>query len=200
MPAHSSIETPLERQLLVQLGGRLRDARKKQEWTSVDFARKVGISRTTLYAVENGDASPSLGTYVRVLSALGLSTDLALLGTGEGAHGPSLPREKHIPQDYQSLLMHQAAVQLIRDNPELVSRAQQTLERWISTGDPHTQPLWLQWRRILDLALWNEALEESERGQQLRQASPLSTLLPQETRLAIIREVKALKERGHAQA
>ncbi|MDM0018033.1 RNA 2'-phosphotransferase [Variovorax saccharolyticus] len=105
----------------------------------------------------------------------------------------SLPTGNHIPQDFQSQLMHQAAVELIAADPMLVSRAKATLARWMAKGDPRTSPLWAQWRQILDQQNWTRALEDSEVGRQLRQASPLSTLLPQARRLEIIREVSSLK-------
>ena len=105
----------------------------------------------------------------------------------------SLPAGNHIAQDYQSLLMHQAAVKLISADPRLVGRAQATLARWMTKGDQRTAPLWQQWAQILANRDWARALEDSEAGRQLRQASPLSTLLPQEQRLEIIREVSHLK-------
>jgi len=42
------------------------------------------------------------------------------------------------------------------------------------------------------------ATADTEEARQLRQASPMATLLPQETRLDIIRKVKTLKERARA--
>ena len=104
-----------------------------------------------------------------------------------------LPSGNHIPQDFQSLLMHRAAVDLILGDPRLVQKAQTTLARWMTNGDSRTMPLWEQWRRILDKQIWAEALDDSEAGRELRQASPLSTLLPQEQRLEIIRQVRRLK-------
>jgi transcriptional regulator with XRE-family HTH domain len=67
MPAHSALESPFERQLLVQLGERLRRARIARDVTAVELAERLGISRTTLRAVESGDPSPTIGTYLRVL-------------------------------------------------------------------------------------------------------------------------------------
>ena len=69
----------LQRQLLLQLGDRLRRLRKAQRLGTVEMARRVGISRTTLAAVEAGDPAPSIGTYVRVMAVLGIGGDLALL-------------------------------------------------------------------------------------------------------------------------
>ena len=63
----------LQRQLLLQLGDRLRRLRKAQRLGTVEMARRVGISRTTLAAVEAGDPAPSIGTYLRVMAVLGAS-------------------------------------------------------------------------------------------------------------------------------
>lgn len=84
MPSHVISNSTLERQLLVQLGGRLRAARIHQGWTASHMAERVGISRTTLASVEAGAASPAIGTYLKVLGVLGLAGELALVATGEG--------------------------------------------------------------------------------------------------------------------
>src|SRR5438045_3327574 len=79
---HMSIlenSTVVDRQLLLQLGDRLRRLRKAQGVGTVEMAKRVGISRTTLSAVEAGDPGPSMGTYLRVMSVLGIGGDLALL-------------------------------------------------------------------------------------------------------------------------
>jgi hypothetical protein len=55
-----------------------------------------------------------------------------------------------------------------------------------------------QWKRILETREWHMAVAADERGNQLRQASPLPTLLPQDKRLGIIRRVKEMKQRAHA--
>ena len=75
----NKLPSMLERQLLLQLGDRLTRLRKAQGIGTVEMAKRVGISRTTLSAVESGDPAPSMGTYLRVMSALGVSGELALL-------------------------------------------------------------------------------------------------------------------------
>ncbi len=126
MPAHSELGTALERQLLLQLGERLQRARQRHGLSATALAQRVGISRTTLQAVECGEPSPSIGTYVRVLAALDMAADLALVGTGESAargDPARLASGRHGPQDLQSLLMHEEAVKLIQRDPSLVERA-----------------------------------------------------------------------------
>jgi transcriptional regulator with XRE-family HTH domain len=88
MPSHVVSNSPLERQLLIQLGGRLKAGRKDRGWTATQVASLADISRTTLNAVESGAASPAIGTYLKVLGVLGMAGDLALVATGEGANAP----------------------------------------------------------------------------------------------------------------
>lgn len=85
MPSHVISNSALERQLLIQLGGRLRAARTHRGWTASQVAERAGISRTTLASVETGAPSPAIGTYLKVMGVLGLAGDLALVATGEGA-------------------------------------------------------------------------------------------------------------------
>jgi transcriptional regulator with XRE-family HTH domain len=85
MPSHVISNSALERQLLIQLGGRLRAARLHQGWTASQVAERAGISRTTLASVETGAPSPTIGTYLKVMGVLGLAGDLVLVATGESA-------------------------------------------------------------------------------------------------------------------
>jgi len=70
----------LERQLLLQLGDRLRRLRKAQGLGTVEMAARAGVSRNTLRAVEAGDPAPSIGTYLRIMSVLGVGADVAIAG------------------------------------------------------------------------------------------------------------------------
>ena len=167
MPAHADITSALERQLLLQLGDRLKRARQSRGLSSVEVARQVGISRTTLMAVESGEPSPAMGTYLRVMSMLGMVADLALLATGESVGHPlkvGIESGRHNPQDLQSLLLHKEAVKLIQRDPSLAERARSTLERWRAKGDAHSMPLWDEWERILQRADWAKALANTQRG------------------------------------
>lgn len=71
---------PVHQRLLVQLGERLRLARKRRKLTTGQVAERAGISRSTLYHLEMGEANSSMGTLLQVLMALRLEDDLALLG------------------------------------------------------------------------------------------------------------------------
>jgi transcriptional regulator with XRE-family HTH domain len=79
MPSKPPIIFPSEKKLLVEFGERLRLARLRRKWAVATVAGRAGVSRTTIYHVEAGDASVTMGTYMRVLAVLGLQASVALL-------------------------------------------------------------------------------------------------------------------------
>ncbi len=203
----------LGRQLLLQLGDRLKRLRKAQGMGTVEMARRVGISRTTLSAVEAGDPAPSMGTYLRVMLALGVGGELALLAgdilqpasPGSPAarsrqSGPvvqilvSADESRHRVQDLQSLALHEEAIRLVRSDPALLAQAQSTLERWLSAGNSRSSSLWGEWQDILRQGKWRKVLGRTRRAQELRQASPLPALLPEQVRERVLAQVSGLKK------
>ena len=202
----------LERQLLLQLGDRLKRLRKAQGLGTVDMAERVGISRTTLSAVESGDPGPSMGTYLRVMSALGVSGDLALLvgdalqpaplGSASARSRRARPMvqvrvsadaSRHQSQDLQSLALHEEAVRLVRADPNLLQHAEDTLERWLQSGQSRSTGLWKEWQDILRQGKWRKILAHTRRAQEMRQASPLITILPEQVRQSILAQMSELK-------
>ena len=65
------------RQALSKLGEDITVARKKRRISTVSMAERAFISRGTLYKVERGDPSVSIGIYAAVLAILGLADRLA---------------------------------------------------------------------------------------------------------------------------
>lgn len=98
----------------------------------------------------------------------------------------------HLFHDVLSLLRHREAVRRMREDPALVQRALATLRRWKLTVDPRSLPLLLEWGRILEEQDWESALQETERGDQIRQASPMVTVLPPDVRMEILRKWREL--------
>lgn len=211
MPAASDVNSVLDRQLLLQLGERLRRARVKRGLTTTQMAQQAGISRMTLSAVEAGAPAPTIGTYLRVMGVLGVSQDLALVASGtlQGAAAQRTDQRtssntvvvsvspndaQHELQDLQSLMLHEEAVRLLQKKPELIQQALDTLERWRSAGDSHSRFLWDEWSVILHRRAWRRALSLTRRSKELRQASPLATILPAETRQRVLEQVLQLKE------
>lgn len=204
----------LERQLLLQIGDRLRHLRKAQGLGTVEMASRIGLSRNTLRAIENGDPAPSIGSYLRVMSVLGVSGELALLAGDSVIHpapqGSAAARSRrikpvvqviitadksrHTVQDLQSVALHQAAVDLVKVNPAFLVQAEQTLARWMAKGPSRSNSLWVQWEEILNNRQWRKVLGNSRRAQELRQSSPLVTILPEDARKHVLDQIAALKK------
>ncbi|MDR0260405.1 MAG: helix-turn-helix domain-containing protein, partial [Comamonas sp.] len=144
----------LERQLLLQLGDRLRRLRKSQGLGTVELAERAGMTRNTLRAIETGDPAPTMGSYLRVMSVLGVSGDLALLAGDSLQFAPagsagarsvraapvvevriSAETTRHQLQDLQSLALHDEAVRWVKSRPEVLEQAQETLDQWLLKED-----------------------------------------------------------------
>jgi transcriptional regulator with XRE-family HTH domain len=65
-----------QKRLLQSLGERLRLARLRRKLGVDITSERAGISRMTLYRAEAGNSAVALGTLVRILSVLGLESDL----------------------------------------------------------------------------------------------------------------------------
>ena len=209
---HADLAPILERQMLLQLGERLKRLRKSQGIGTVEMASRASISRMTLSAVESGDPGTAIGTYLRVLSLLGSAADFALLAADVVQQAPatsartrkpapsvrvivSTDDSRHQSQDLQSLALHDAAVKLVQNDSALLQQAQDTLQRWLDAGkSPQSAELWREWQQILSERKWRAVLGRTRRAQELRQASPLTPLLPQDQRLQIIAQINALKK------
>lgn len=70
---------PKEKRLLSTLGENLRLARLRRTYSTEIVAQRAGISRTTLWNLENGKSSTSISTLLQVLSVYGLEKDLLKL-------------------------------------------------------------------------------------------------------------------------
>jgi transcriptional regulator with XRE-family HTH domain len=77
-PSHAA-PTPLLAKPLRELGERLQLARLRRRYSAETVAVRAGVTRMTLYKVEKGDPTVSMGTYANVLRVLGLHEDLGLL-------------------------------------------------------------------------------------------------------------------------
>lgn len=211
--SRTEITSVLDRQLLLQLGDRLKRLRQAAGLGTVEMAARVGITRNTLRSVEAGDPATAIGTYLRVMSVLGVSGELALLASDTLMPPPpgsaaarsrraapvvqvrvSADDGQHRLQDLQSMVLHEEAVRRAKANPALVHQARTTAQRWLDTGDSRSASLWLEWLQILDAGAWRKVLGANRRAQQLRQASPLVTVLSEEVRQGILAQVGDLKK------
>jgi len=69
-----------QKKILQALGERLRLARLRRQLGVDITCERAGISRMTLYRAEAGNSAIALGTLVRILSVLGLESDLGEIG------------------------------------------------------------------------------------------------------------------------
>lgn len=69
------------------LGQRIRLARTHRRLRQEDLAMRASMSRTAIEAVERGEITTGIGTYLRVLWALGLNREFDILAD------PGLDRE-----------------------------------------------------------------------------------------------------------
>ncbi len=83
MPAKAPSLYPSQSRLLCALGLRLREARLRRRFTVTQVAQRASVSRPTLNKVEQGDATVTMGTYLRVLVVLGLEKNLDLLAADD---------------------------------------------------------------------------------------------------------------------
>ena len=83
MPSKPPVIFPKEQRLLTALGERVKLARRRRKLSSTTVAGRAGISRTSLYKVESGDPGVTMGSYLRVLAAVGLEDDLAQIAADD---------------------------------------------------------------------------------------------------------------------
>ena len=62
------------------IGSRLRKARNMAKLTQEQSAEKAGIGTTYLSDIERGAKSPSLSLFIKIVDALGVSSDFILRG------------------------------------------------------------------------------------------------------------------------
>jgi transcriptional regulator with XRE-family HTH domain len=84
MNTKKSVILPKFQRILEQMGENIKLARKRRKLTTTEVSERAGINRSTLYQVEKGSPSVSMGTYFNVLRVLGLQDDfLKLAGNDE---------------------------------------------------------------------------------------------------------------------
>jgi len=79
------------------LGTRIRKAREHVDISQAELARRIGISKNAMNAIEAGDTDPRASRIVAIAQELGVSTDALLLGkpaTVQREHKPSALRRR----------------------------------------------------------------------------------------------------------
>lgn len=77
MPKRTTVIMPDTEEILKTMGEQIKLARLRRKLSAEIVAERAGISRATLWSVEKGASTVSIGTYAAVLHALnGMDRDL----------------------------------------------------------------------------------------------------------------------------
>ena len=79
MPGKKIILLPKAKKILFEVGENIRLARLRRKLSSEQVAERANISRPTLLSIEKGSAGVGIGSYLQVLTVLGLEKDFLLL-------------------------------------------------------------------------------------------------------------------------
>ena len=74
---------PNQQKLLAQLGEDLKLARLRRRLSTEQVAERAGISRSTLWQIERGIPSVSMGAYMQVLFVLGFDKNVLQLANDD---------------------------------------------------------------------------------------------------------------------
>lgn len=83
MKKKKQILYPKHQKVLEQLGENIKLARKRRKLSATQVAERAGIARNTLYLIEKGTSSVSMGAYFNVLRVLGLHEDFLKLAADD---------------------------------------------------------------------------------------------------------------------
>lgn len=70
---------PKTQSILATMGEQIKLARLRRKLSSELVSERAGISRATLWQIEQGSPSVAMGSYAAVLNSLGLQDDLLLI-------------------------------------------------------------------------------------------------------------------------
>ena len=160
--------------------GPIRLIRAAVGMTQREFAEAAGTSQPAVAAYESGAKSPTWRTVERIANSVGLSC-FPVVGT-------PLTREQE-----RSLFVHAAVVRELRSREaEVLDIARENIAKMRSVN-PHAHRLLDEWERILRGStdqIVAHMLDPSERGQDLRQASPFAGVLTAAQRVAAYRSFR----------
>lgn len=83
MKSKKQLLFPKYQKILEQAGENIKLARKRRKFTAIQVAERAGINRSTLYEIEKGNPSVSLGAYFNTLRVLGLQNDFLKLAADD---------------------------------------------------------------------------------------------------------------------
>jgi len=83
MPKKKIVLLPKAKRILAEFGENIKLARKRRKFTAIQVAERARISRNTLYLLEKGSPSVSIGALFNVLRTLNLHEDFLKLAADD---------------------------------------------------------------------------------------------------------------------
>lgn len=83
MNKKKQIVFPKHKEILKQMGENIKLARKRRKLTTTQVSERADIVRSTLYLIEIGNPSVTIGAYFNVLRVLGLQDDFLKLAADD---------------------------------------------------------------------------------------------------------------------
>ena len=83
MNSKKQILFPKHLKMLQSVGENIKLARKRRKLTTIQVSERAAIDRTTLYQIEKGSPSVSMGAYFNVMRVLGLQDDFLKLASDD---------------------------------------------------------------------------------------------------------------------
>ena len=83
MKLKMNILLPTASKILSQLGEDVKLARLRRKLSTEQVAERAGISRSTLWLIEKGTPSVTMGAYLQVLFVMGLEKNLLLMANDD---------------------------------------------------------------------------------------------------------------------
>ena len=65
---------------MILLGQKIKDLRMKNKYTQLEFAEKLGVTKSSVSAYENDSRTPSYEVLIKMADIFGVSIDSILLG------------------------------------------------------------------------------------------------------------------------
>ena len=80
---NTPILLPKNIKILKELGEQIQLARLRRKFSAAQIAERTGMGRKTVYNIEQGSPSVSIGSYLQVLFVLGLEKDLSMVAASD---------------------------------------------------------------------------------------------------------------------
>jgi len=100
--------TSIHEQWLTDFGSRLRIERERLGLTRLALAELAHTEQGYIVQIERGDRSPSLRTFVNLLSALGVSADLLIFGSEADADD----KQASLIEDFMGFLSRRSSAEI----------------------------------------------------------------------------------------